>query len=350
MGGFFEMGNEYLFSIIIPVYNEEKFINRCIESIVSEGNANYEVVIIDDGSIDKTAYYCSKWVNRDNRIKYYGQNNSGVSVARNYGIEKSQGEYIMFLDGDDYLIQGWWYIVSDFFSNHMKRNTDVVIFDYDRLINNNQKRVCVLNFPADKISKREVVTAYLFSDLLNSACCKLYRRKFVVSNKICFPIDMKFGEDAVFMGKVINKSDGFVYIPSSIMVYEDNLDSAIHILPRTLEELIKLFEMKNSIFQQNKNMYCLNYNRFYSLQLTRFFSLLKSNVQNKKSFIKLCKKSSTNTYIGKLMQFTQNIKISNFRCQLQYYLFNNQCYHLLYIELLIEKSIINIIKNIIKLK
>lgn len=341
LGGFYDMESKCYLSIIIPVYNEEKLIDRCIGSIVSEGNTDYEVIVIDDGSKDKTADYCYKWVERDNRIKYYRQDNSGVSVARNYGIEKSQGDYIMFLDGDDYLIYGWWHFVSDFFVNDIKRNTDVVIFDYERLIHNNQKRIYVIDSAAEKISKREVVTSYLYTESLNTACCKLYKRDLIVNNKICFPVGVKFGEDAIFFGKVISQAYKFVYIPASIMVYEYNSDSATYVVPRTIEELVKLFEMKNTVFQQNAEKCNLNADYFYKLQLNHFFSFLRDNVKNKDAFIQTCEDSTQNTYISYLIKKIKNKYISNPRRRLQYYLYNNDFFNLLYIGLLSEKTIKN---------
>lgn len=90
-------------SIIIPVYNLEKYIVNCLESIFAQTYESLEIICIDDGSNDKSAEIIKKYSVADSRIKYYYQQNSGVSVARNKGLDEATGDYVMFVDGDDYL-------------------------------------------------------------------------------------------------------------------------------------------------------------------------------------------------------------------------------------------------------
>ena len=90
------------FSIVVPVYNVEKYIRKCIESIITQTYQNFELIIVDDGSTDYSGKICDKYINKSN-VKVFHKKNGGASSAINYGIKKSKGEYLMFIDGDDFL-------------------------------------------------------------------------------------------------------------------------------------------------------------------------------------------------------------------------------------------------------
>ncbi|MBC7439401.1 MAG: glycosyltransferase family 2 protein [Flavobacterium sp.] len=92
-----------LVSIIIPLFNQEKFLNETLESVLSQTYSNWECLVIDDGSTDNSAEIAKKWVGNDKRFKYFFKNNSGVSAARNFGLKNAKGDYIQFLDSDDFL-------------------------------------------------------------------------------------------------------------------------------------------------------------------------------------------------------------------------------------------------------
>ena len=89
-------------SIIVPIYNVEKYLSKCLESIVNQDFFDYELLLIDDGSPDNSAEICLKFAEKDSRVKYFKKGNGGLSSARNYGIDKSSGRYIVFVDPDDF--------------------------------------------------------------------------------------------------------------------------------------------------------------------------------------------------------------------------------------------------------
>ena len=113
-------------SIIIPCYNAEKTIKRCLESVISQTYKNIEIVIINDGSIDKTDSIIKKYIN-DNRIKYYNRSNHGIGKTRNFGIKEATGEYITFLDSDDYLPND---AIDNLYKLAQKNKLDLVVSDY----------------------------------------------------------------------------------------------------------------------------------------------------------------------------------------------------------------------------
>lgn len=118
-----------LVSVIIPVYMSEQYLNRCIESACRQTYENIEIVLIDDGSTDQSSEICDRWKEKDNRIKVIHQQNQGISVARNVGIEKSNGKYIVMLDSDDYLFPE---MIKRMYSIQEKYDTDLVICGFEK--------------------------------------------------------------------------------------------------------------------------------------------------------------------------------------------------------------------------
>jgi glycosyltransferase involved in cell wall biosynthesis len=117
-----------LVSIIIPVYNAEKYLNQCIESILNQTYKNIEVILVNDGSSDNSGIICDNYANTDNRIKVIHQINQGVSSARNRGIENSKGEFLSFVDSDDWILDKY---LEDLLSPFLEeKNVDLVICDF----------------------------------------------------------------------------------------------------------------------------------------------------------------------------------------------------------------------------
>ena len=102
---YFGLGNEYnsLVTVVVPIYNTEKYLRRCLDSIINQSYSNLEIILIDDGSIDNSSKICYEYSINDHRIKIIRQKNAGVSVARNVGIRNATGQYITFVDSDDYI-------------------------------------------------------------------------------------------------------------------------------------------------------------------------------------------------------------------------------------------------------
>ena len=128
------MYNKLLISVIIPVYNVEIYIKKCIDSVLNQTFQNFEIILIDDGSTDNSGRICNEYVLKDNRIKVIHQNNAGLSAARNKGIDVSSGNYICFLDSDD------WYsnnALEEFINLVINYNADISIIDIFNTIDDN---------------------------------------------------------------------------------------------------------------------------------------------------------------------------------------------------------------------
>lgn len=118
------------FSIVVPVYNVGRYLNECIQSIVSQTYEDWELILVDDGSLDQSGTICDQWAQRDARIQVIHQANSGASAARNNGLDHCSGQYILFLDGDDYWIDN--NVLAQLSQRIAQTHPDVVVFNYQK--------------------------------------------------------------------------------------------------------------------------------------------------------------------------------------------------------------------------
>lgn len=130
-------------TIVVPVYNTEKYLDECIKSIVNQTYENIEVILIDDGSKDNSPKICDKWAQKDSRIQVIHKMNEGAGIARNTGISNASGEYICFFDSDDYIEP---YTIEKSLNALLENNADIVLFGFcDITANGKTKRVHIPN-------------------------------------------------------------------------------------------------------------------------------------------------------------------------------------------------------------
>lgn len=177
-----------LISVIVPVYNVEKYIGRCIESILQQTYHNIEILLIDDGTEDNSGTICDDYARKDNRIIVYHKTNGGLSDARNYGIEKAEGEYITCIDSDDYVDEDY---IEYLYSLQIKYNTPMSICQH-RVLVGNKGRVCDMLLHGDELlSAKNCLKRMLYHDVIDtSAWAKLYHRDLF--NHVSYPKGMVF--------------------------------------------------------------------------------------------------------------------------------------------------------------
>lgn len=184
-----------LVSIIVPVYNCEKYMEVCIDSILIQSYYNIEVIIIDDGSTDNTYKIIKEYINKDKRIKYFKQENSGPSVARNRGIEKANGEYLIFIDSDDFIEK----IYVEKLVNEIKgKNFDIVCCGY---IDKSKYGIVKLNdFWINKyeLNKQEFLSC-VCKGIGGVLWSKIFRKDIIIENKIRMNPKIFMSEDLIFI-------------------------------------------------------------------------------------------------------------------------------------------------------
>lgn len=200
-------------SVIIPVYNCEKYIKECIESLINQTLKECEFIFINDGSTDRSKEIIEEYTKKDNRIKLINQKNSGVSIARNTGLEHASGKYIGFVDGDDYIDFDMYKKLYDTISNS---NIDLVISNFEqeldgkKIINKLEIETNLIINKSNIINK--ILPQFLKHEKLNSVCNKLYKREIIKKFNINFPNEVALGEDGFFNINYFSNIDSLIYI------------------------------------------------------------------------------------------------------------------------------------------
>ena len=196
------MKQKDLISIIIPVYNVERYLNRCIDSVINQSYKNLEIILVDDGSTDTSGKICDEYAIKDNRIKVIHQKNAGVSNARNNGLKNAKAEYIGFVDSDDFIELDMYEYLHDLL---LKYNADISICQVDYIKGDNIKYNMLLK--ENKIMTKEKALETLYTQLYNVN--KLFKRNFI--ENIFFTEDVFVGEDMLFCLKCFEKVNKIIY-------------------------------------------------------------------------------------------------------------------------------------------
>lgn len=216
-------------SVILPVYNNEKYLKVCIESVLNQSLSNIELIIVDDGSIDNTASICKKYALEDKRVKYVYQNNSGVSLARNLGINLAQGNYIAFIDSDDFMV----FNMLEKMFNSFNENIDLVMCKFVKFYNRKYiDSMKVSGGNSNVISKiNAAIKIHLDKDYLGYVWNKMYRKEKIVEiflneNKDIrpFDLDIHMCEDLLFNSIYIDNCENICCLSDRLYFYFENKD------------------------------------------------------------------------------------------------------------------------------
>lgn len=232
-------------SIIVPVYRVEAYLNQCVNSVIKQSYHNFELILVDDGSPDSCPAMCDKIALSDERIIVLHKENGGLSDARNKGIEKATGDYILFLDSDDY-----WddlYALEKLVERVAKTNPDVLNYSYkkyyeweNRFVNPFQNA----NAMPVEYTTLAAQLQYLFANNLyiSSACNKMIRTA-LLKGGVCFHVG-DTSEDIEWCAELMMKSSSFDYIPENFYCYRQRKGSITHSIKKKNCE-----DLKNHIIQ-----------------------------------------------------------------------------------------------------
>jgi len=188
-------------SIIIPFFNAEKTLSRCIESVVKQSYEQLEIVLINDGSTDRSEEICKSWKNKDQRIRIINKQNNGVSTARNYGIDYATGQFIQFVDADDYIDKQ----MTELLVEQMRHNEQYELVICGFQTNYYQKNSQFItpyvphrSGPLTKLTLLQHIGRLYKETILQSPCNKLYRTNIIKNYGIYFNENLQLGEDLLF--------------------------------------------------------------------------------------------------------------------------------------------------------
>lgn len=238
-----------MISIVIPVYNAENYLARCIESILSQQYGDIELILVDDGSIDKSKAICQAFAERDPRIKVICQENRGVSAARNKGLDAVSGEWVLFVDADDY-----WEPTTLERIVPAVAGYDLLIFNYYKVTDTGKERCdpvpdCEWNKEEFLRDWERNLTAVYYNKIYN----KVYKQSILQKYKIRFPCDVTIGEDLAFNVRYFSHCETIKCLPEYLYHYRiDNQHSLMHLENnRRLETSLFCIAQIENFFRMN---------------------------------------------------------------------------------------------------
>ena len=248
------------YSVIIPVYNAEKYLESCVQSVLQQNTkSEYEIVLVNDGSRDRSPELCDWFAQKDGRICVIHQQNQGVSAARNAGIAAAKGDYIIFLDSDDKL------------DSSMLSKLDQVVAEAPDMV-----EFGYVEFATERILKTEVPDSCFMKgsglDYFNN-CCKgnrmpiiscwsaAFKLQLLKKNKLQFQVGVTYGEDYCFHMHSLKSADSVVSIPEALYWYRANEESVTHTLTlKRVQDNLKSCADMYHVFpcEMLANYYCMN--------------------------------------------------------------------------------------------
>ena len=211
-----------MISVIVPVYNTEGFLLRCVKSIQQQEYENLEILLIDDGSTDASGIVCDSLEKEDSRIRVLHQRNAGVSAARNAGVALAKGEFLTFADSDDYMDHR---MISQLYQIHEEQDADISSCTYAMEKKNVASKLNCTLFTFDK---KEAITDMInCENITYSSCCKLFKKSTV--SDILFCEEISHNEDLLYCYQAILRSNKVAHTTESLYVYCNNSQSATRI-------------------------------------------------------------------------------------------------------------------------
>lgn len=239
-----------LISVIIPVYNVERYLNECLNSVLVQTFHNIEIILVNDGSTDKTEEICDEFAKKDNRVHVFHKGNTGVASSRNVGVDLASGDFIIFVDGDDVADNQ---LIEVLYDNLMKYNADISIcglktFDKKRPESVHKKQETIV------MNNIEAIESMFYQRHFDTGpVAKLYKSSIVKKNR--FP-DGKIFEDLYTVYKFLNDAEKVVFTPEVYYYYRQNEISLMHkdFENSILDELLAIDEIEDFVNNEHPEL------------------------------------------------------------------------------------------------
>lgn len=256
-----------MISVIIPVYNVEPYLDKCLASVEKQSYTDWECILIDDGSTDRSGIICDEWASRDSRFKVLHKKNEGVSIARNTGIKEVKGEYICFIDSDDWVTST--YLMS-MISEIQRTDVDYLVTGIQKYYPNAPKKVDIVEPSVSGPYPLSAVSTDIFVNnigLVYGPVAKIYKADIVLKNSVFFPNDMSLGEDIVFNFSYISKCKTIMYVQSSDYYYRQQGDGLCNRYREDLFEQLSRHWKYRIATLRDMGMWNIQSERYFSKQL-----------------------------------------------------------------------------------
>lgn len=277
------------YSVIIPVYNSEKYLDKCLDSILNQGYEDFEIIVVNDGSTDSSDSIIKNYLEKDSRIKYFCKENEGVSAARNFGMKMASGEYILFVDSDDELFE----CCLEHINAYIDNGYDIVVYPFEIIDENSYSvdYIYYLNRQNDIfINSSEEKAKVLYTILLSNksfAFCWNFAVKKDIIDGIRFNENVKLCEDLLFDLEMYTNIETAVLLNKPLYKYRKVLGSASNTFDFTkLDNIVLVYEKKIEYSEKwcmpiDKN----ELNKWLCREILRFY---KKVILNKKISEQFC--------------------------------------------------------------
>ena len=319
-----------LISIIIPIYNLENYLTECLESVINQTYKDIEIICVNDSSTDNSLNILNEYAKKDNRIKIINQEHSGPGAARNTGIKNSKGEYILFVDGDDWIENN---LAELAYNKISKCNADIVIYAH----NNIEKNKSTPHQFALEFLKYYENKEIILEDLVTINHCiwdRMFRKNFLTDNNILFPAEITQNEDGIFNLVCLYHNPTYCCLPFALYNYRTDrknsiMSKSLHIVNNNI--LACQYLMSTDIFingEENFKIIVLNkflqnilyhieqkkyesYKLLYILQLNKFIKYLSKHLDieflKKTDYLMIKKKYATAKYLTEHLFSVKNV-------------------------------------------
>ncbi len=286
-----------MISIIIPVYNIKPYISQCLESVLVQTYRNWELILIDDGSNDGSREVCDEYALKYPIISVLHTPNRGVGAARNLGIDKAKGEWLVFIDGDDIISKDF---LESLIRNAITYDSDLTITRYTIHLQQNNESIKHITQPGF-YKKSEIGKGFLNQKhpLLYSSCYRLFKTNLIKENKIQFSQDLNLGEDYVFAIQYLSIVQSVLFINEGEYQYLKREGSLSH-KKRVFKESLKVFQtIQSTYYDKIKNRYSKEMELFIGREIVDSLEVALLGIydlENKKEQIKILKNLDLQCY------------------------------------------------------
>ncbi|WP_195244231.1 glycosyltransferase family 2 protein [Clostridium celatum] len=325
-----------LISIIIPVYNAEKYLEQCIDSVLNQSIGNWELILVNDGSKDSSGSICDRYKDIDKRIDVIHISNSGVSHARNVGIRQANSKYVMFVDSDDWIHRD---MLKDMLKTIKNTNDQLVVSGVtnvfkDKQIEKNFTKIESISLENNSEGFIELIKDYS----IYGPCRKIYIKEIIDKNNICFKKELFFGEDLVFNLQYLEHIKSISIINKSYYYYRMNETSITNTFkvrkPNNINEInIRLNNYIKKHYDENEKIYLIIKERFikeYLLAITQLMDCEEA-VSFRVMYKYLSELGKGKSIYPKLNKFIKNLEYKK-RIKCLFYI-NNPVLWIAYIKL-----------------
>ncbi len=290
-------------SLIIPVYNVEKYLRRCLDSVVNQTYKDFECILIDDGSTDMSGQICDEYADKDNRFIVIHQENGGVSSARNAGLDIAKGRYIAFCDSDDELLFNYLELMCT-----ADESMDMVVLGLMSKSNDNIRNFIIFDDMEFFSIDNSVIQELISNRCLNTVFGKRFKKKIIEQKHISFDKSYSLGEDSIFVSEYLIYTNSLKYCSKTGYVYYTNNDannSLSHFdelytdkLLTANKKIVKILAGRFSEIEESKEWK----NRMWKVYYESIFSILREPQFKPRKRVELIRKTLNNEDIDQFLE------------------------------------------------